>query len=354
MLQTQRPAKALIAILLLNLLIGCNNDMPTTKAVIPTVRLATITANDNIVKRRFTGRVEAISTVDLSFQVPGKITQLSAQEGTFISKGDLIAALDEHDYRLAVERASAQFKLAKLDVKRKRNLQRSGSLPKAALDQAETNFQLSRVALETAKQNLSYTKIIAPFDALISTRLIDNHANVGAYQAIVRVQALTELRVHIHIPEDLVPLLEQTDNFNAVAVFKDRPTQRFPIQYREHITEAGNVAQTYEVIFGLSREQNEHVLPGMTVAVIISKKNETSSADLNIPISALDYDTQGSPRVWIFKPQEKIVVSQNIRLSTRLKKNIIVLEGISVGDQIVTAGAHLLRNNMPVRPFISY
>ncbi len=87
------------------------------------------------------------------------------------------------------------------------------------LDQAETTYKLSQVALSTAQRNLAYTRITAPFDALVSQRLIDNYTNVGVYQPIVRVQDLTELRVRINIPEHMVKLLGQTADFNAVAIF---------------------------------------------------------------------------------------------------------------------------------------
>jgi len=346
--------KGLSSLLLLSLLSACDNSIAIPETPIRTVRITTLMESSPILQRHFTGRVEAISTVSLSFQVPGKLIKLSAQEGTLIPTGRVIAVLEDTDYRLAVQQAKAQFNLAELDLKRKRNLQKSGSLPKAMLDQAETSFKLNRVALETAQRNLSYTKIIAPFDALISNRLVDNYANVSTYQPIVRVQELTELRVHINIPEDMVHLLKKPELFNAIAVFKERPTQRFPLSYREHNTEAGSVAQTYDVTFGLSRKQNESILPGMTVGVIISKKASDSTTELTIPISALDYTPSGTPRVWIYHPQTKTVTPRHITLGTMRKQTIPVLSGLKAGEQIVTAGAHLLHDGMVVRPFIAY
>ncbi|NOR81790.1 MAG: efflux RND transporter periplasmic adaptor subunit [Methyloprofundus sp.] len=339
---------------LLIVISACDNTTEAPKEPIRTVRVATVMASDSVLQRYFTGRVDAISTVDLSFQVPGKLIKLSATEGTLIAKGGVIAELDQNDYRLAVRQAKAQFNLAQLDLTRKRNLLKSGSLPKVMLDQAETNFKLSRVALETAQRNLSYTRIIAPFDALISDRLIDTYANVGAHQAIVRVQELTELRVRINIPENMVALLKQTADLQAEAIFKERPKQRFPLSYREHMTEAGSVAQTYEVIFGLSREHNQHVLPGMTVGVVISKKQTDAAQAIVIPMIALDHDVQGAPRVWMFDPQAETVSPRGITLGVIRKNKITVLSGLTPGEHIVTAGAHLLREGMPVRRFVSF
>jgi RND family efflux transporter MFP subunit len=346
--------KWITGVTLMFLLSACDNSVDISKQPIRTVRVETVSANNTLLQRRFVGRIDAVSTVDLSFQVPGRMIELPAQEGLLIPKGQLIAALDRHDYQLAVEQSEAQYKLAKLDVIRKRNLFKSGSLPKAMLDQAETKFTVSQVALKTAKRNLTYTRIVAPFDALVSQRLIDNYTNVGAYQPIVRVQDLTELRVRINIPEQMVKLLEKTEDFKAVAIFKDRPKQQFPLSYREHITEAGSVAQTFEVVFGLAREKNEYVLPGMTVAVIISKKEGPEAPKFAIPVSAIDYDAQGKPRVWIFDEQSKTATSKSVILGTIKKRKIPVLSGLQGGEQIVTAGAHLLREGMTVRRFVSF
>jgi len=339
---------------LLTMLTGCDDATEIPKQPMRTVRVETVSANNTLLQRRFVGRVEALSTVDLSFQVPGRMIELPAKEGLFISKGQVIAALDANDYRLVKEQAQAQFKLAKLDVARKRNLFKSGSLPKAMLDQAEAQYTVSRVTLETAKQNLSYTRIIAPFDALVSQRLIDNYTNVSVHQKIVRVQDLTELRVHINIPENMVKLLKKTSEFNAVAIFKDRPKQYFPLSYREHMTEAGHVAQTYEVIFGLSREKNQHVLPGMTVIVVISKKEGAEASKLSIPVSAIDYDEKGKSRVWVFDAQSNTVASRLVTLGAIKKHKIPVLSGLRQDDEIVTAGAHLLREGMIVRRFVAF
>jgi len=346
--------RGLSVLMLLALLSACDNSTDIPEPALRTVRVEAVSANTTLLQRQFVGRVDAVSTVDLSFQVPGQITQLPAQEGLLIGKGQLVAALDQSDFRLAVEQAKAQFNLAKLDVTRKRNLFTSGSLPKAMLDQAETTFTLNQVALKTAERNLSYTRIVAPFDGLVSQRLQDNYTNVAAHQAVVRVQKLSELRVRINIPENMVKLLAQTTDFTAEAVFKDRPEQRFPLSYREHITEAGSVAQTYEVIFGLARDNNRHVLPGMTVTVIISKKEGTEAPQLAIPVSALDYDGQGAPRVWVFDAQTETVSSRPVTLGAIKKNTIPVLSGLTQDEQIVTAGAHLLREGMAVRRFISF
>ena len=334
-------------------LTACNNEVELESNPVRTVKIETVSANKPYSQRRFVGRIDAVKTVDLSFQVSGRLTKLPMQEGAIIPKGEVIARLDASDYQLRLQQAQAQFNLAQSDVTRKRNLFKSGSLPKALLDEAETNIKLQKVALKTAQKDFTYTKITAPFDALVTQRLLDEHTNVSAHQAVVRIQELSELRVRINIPEDMVKLLDKKDFFQATAIFKERPQQAFPLTYREHIAEANNVAQTYEVIFGLSREHNQHILPGMTVIVIIESKAEPS-LDITVPVSAIDYDEQGKPRVWLFDSEKGTVSIQMVSIGMVKQHNILVLSGLKVGDEIVTAGAHLLHEGMTVRRFTSF
>ena len=92
----------------------------------------------------------------------------------------------------------------------------------------------------------------------------------------------------------------------------------------------------------------------MTVAVIITKKQASEISKIAVPVSALDYDEQGNPRVWVFDPKTTTVSSRQVVLGTIQKHKIPVLDGLQTGEQIVTAGAHLLRENMTVRGFISF
>jgi len=347
--------KLLAGLVVLFVLSACSDsDEINTEPLIQTVRIETVSANTTLSKRHFVGRIEAVSTVDLSFQVSGRLIKLPTQQGGLIKKGQVIAALEQADYLLAVNQAKTQLHQAKLDVIRKRNLFRSGSLPKAMLDEAETAFKLQQLALNTTQRNLAYTRIIAPFDVLVTRRLLDNFTNVAANQAIVRVQDMTELRVHINVPENLMKLLGKLPTLKAEAVFKDKPKQRFLLRYREHITEADSIAQTYEVVFALSRQDNLNILSGMNVTVIIGEPSSHQVSQLFIPVSAIDYDEQGAARAWVFNQETQTVSAHSINLGVMRKKDISVLSGLKQGEKIVTAGAQFLREGMTVRPFTSF
>lgn len=346
--------RSIFALTFIILLSACNNNPQTEPEVVRTVRVETVAISEALAQRRFVGRVDAAETVDLSFQVGGRLAELPVREGTIVAKGQLIAALSPTDFRLAEREAAAQFEFAKLDVERKRNLAATDTIPKVMLDEAETAFKLRRVALDNARNNLSYTRIAAPFDALVTRRLLDNHTHVGPHQPVVRIQDVSTLKVKINLPEDLIKYISAADLLTIEAVFPGKTGKRLPLRYLEHATEADAVAQTYEVTLALQRPVDIAVLPGMTVSVEIDSPFSNGSREITIPVSAIDTDAEGKTRVWLFDPENETVSPHPVEIGAIAAKRVPVKSGLKGGEQLVTAGGHLLHDGMSVRRFTDF
>ncbi|MFN3714078.1 MAG: efflux RND transporter periplasmic adaptor subunit [Alcanivoracaceae bacterium] len=301
--------------------------------------------------RHFVGRVDAVSTVDLSFRVGGRIVELPVQQGALLRAGSLIAALDPADYQLAVREAELQLEQAGRDLERTRSLYERGSISRANLDQTETAHNLRRVGLDTARRNLAYTRITAPFDALVTRRLVDPFTNVSAGAEIVRVQNVEEFRVHINVPENLMGALDQAEAIIAEAVFQSRPDQPQVLTYREHETEPDAVAQTYRVTFGMPRNDTLNVLPGMTVTVRLRAALPAEVAFADIPPSAIDSDEHGDFRVWVFDVDTGTVSPRPVMLLGLNGEGRALVTGLVGDEQIVSAGLQLLHDGMRVMPF---
>ncbi len=353
--QSKLTGHAVLLIVVTALLSACgNNDEESKQDIVRTVRIETIKLTEALAQRRFVGRVDALKTVDLSFQVGGRLAELPVQQGTVVAKGGLIAALDPTDFRLNEQEAKTQYAFAQLDLGRKRNLAASDTIPKIMLDEAETAFKLRQVALDNARRNLSYTRIAAPFDALVTRRLLDIHTHVAPHQAVVRVQDVSALHVKINVPEDLIRLIGLADAMNIEAVFPGQPGKRLPLRYLEHATEADAVAQTYEVTLELQRTNDVTILPGMTVSVSVGTPFVNGSTEITIPLSAIDTDEDGKTRIWLFDPQTETVSPHVIEIGAVAASRVPVLSGLIGGEHIVTAGGHLLHDGMKVRRFTGF
>jgi RND family efflux transporter MFP subunit len=348
----QRVTAWSVLVLVVLLLVRCvSGDGEEAEERLRPVRLHQVGAGSFAAVRHFVGRVDAVSTVDLSFQVGGRITELPVQQGTVVAAGSLIAALDPADYRLAVREAELQLDQAGRDLERNQSLYERGSISRASLDQAETAHSLRRVALDTARRNLAYTRITAPFDALVTRRLVDPFTNVQPGAQIVRVQNVEEFRVHINVPENLMSALENPDVIIAEAVFQSHPQQPVRLAYREHETEPDAVAQTYRVTFGMPRQKQMNVLPGMTVTVRVAAGAAVTSAFHEIPQSAIDSDETGAFRVWAYDRDSSSVSPRQVALLGVNEAGLALVTGLHGDEEIVSAGLHLLHDGMRVMPF---
>ena len=288
-----------------------------------------------------------MSTVNLSFEVGGRLAQLPVREGQVVSKGDLVAALDPTDFELAVRQAEVQRELALKELARYRKLLKRDNVSQQAFDRAQAEFNLRDVALDQARRNLDYTRLEAPFRALVTRRLIDNYSAVQPKQNIVRIQNVTEIRVAIHVPEQLIHLVDGAAAVDAAAVFPFADNFELPVEYREHETEPDSITQTYKVTLGAPPPADVKILPGMTCSVRIRLKNGPADA-VSVPLSAVDTDSEGRTRVWVLDKETSTVSAHPVTLGPARSDRAIVLEGLKKGETIVTAGTRLLRNGARV------
>ena len=332
-------------------LAGCESD-PQAAAEEPArvVKLIRVGEQSLLTGRRFVGRVEALSTVDLSFRVGGQLIEVPSQQGEVIPRGEVVARLDPTDYELAERRADAEYRLARRELERGRQLLDKNSISQSAFDEIRTRYELAEVQRDSARQELSYSVIEAPFDARITRRLVENHSNVQPGTAIVRVQDVTELRVAINVPETLVQHLADPERFQVEAELLALPGERFALEYREHVTEPDSVAQTYEVDFAIVDPAAAGAMPGMTAAVHVALAEGVEFGALMIPAAALDSDSEGNFRVWVYDAENHQVEPRSVQVGEVQEQVVPVLSGLQRGEQIVAAGAHLLHEGQRVRP----
>ncbi len=299
--------------------------------------------------RRFVGQLQPVSTVDMSFRVAGEIARMPATPGTVVPGGELIAALDPQPFNLGLRDAAAQLKLARSNRDRqKRLIGRATS--QASLDQAEAAFRVRLVAMEAAQLNRQYARLTAPFDALIAQRLVYPHTNVQAGTPVLRVHDVTELRVEIALPQDLAGLLADPGRFVVTGTIGERDQLSVPLEYREHEIRTGQVGRTYRVVFGVSQPMVHGLLPGMTATVLIRPRETAGLASVSVPVGAIAPVDEDQFQVWVIAPDSGTVQPRRVRLGVAYGDRVPVIDGLVAGEQIVAAGAHLLRAGMPVEP----
>jgi RND family efflux transporter MFP subunit len=313
-------------------------------------RIFTVTRDSLEVKHEFVGQVEAAQTIDMTFRVPGPLVELPVREGQTIKAGSLIAAIDDTDYVLAHREARVQLDLARQDLTRKRQLLSERGISRSIVDDAKALFDLRRVALEKAGENLQRTRLTAPFEAYVARRFTDNHVNVRVGDPIVRLMDLNKLFVVVNVPENLVATTTPERLISARARFPFLPDQPFDLGMYENRGESSAVAQTFEVTMVMDRPAGLNILPGMTATVEILLSAPDTKAGMQIPTSALVSDPEKNYYVWVYDPDSQAVTRRSITIGPAAGPAITVISGLRSGEMIVASGASALQPGMKVRP----
>lgn len=337
-------------------LISCDEPPQESIEVAKPVKVIVLTDKENVIHRVFPGKVEPGKQVILSFQVSGKLETLEVIKGQEIKQGDLIAKLDPTDFELKVNEAKARRNQAQLEFNRAEALvkkevvsQSEYEKKKAALDIAEANLKL-------AEQNLNYTTIIAPFDGRISDTYVDNFQSIAAKEEIAKLHNLSELDITIDVPEQLMIQIKQTEIVKNVVEFDAAPGREFELKYKKHEAQADEATQAYRVYLTMKRPEDLSILPGMSASVkidFIFKNQAQNEHHFAIPLTSVFADENGKKYVWKVIPSSQQLAPIEVVTGELLDDKIMIKSGLSVGDQIVTAGVHLLRDKQLVKPMTS-
>lgn len=330
---------------------GCDAPQPPPAAEVSRpVPMLTIAGAELASGLRFPGRVQAVQRAELAFNVPGQITEFPVQEGQSLDAGALIARLDPAAFEARLSAARAEFDKARTDYERVRKIwEQSQAVAKAEVDQKRAAMEVARSAFAAAKQDAEDTRLTAPFDGVIARRYVENFQNVQAKEPVVSLQDVDQLEMVIHVPERV--MRSEPRRSAAYARFDDIPGRRFPVTLKSYSTEADPQTQTYEVVLGLTRPQDVTILPGMSAEVIPQDAAAGEAAtSIAVPLDAVSTGPDGTPRIWVVDPDTDRVASRAVEVGAIQGSDIVVRQGLEVGERIVTAGLGHLRDGMLVRP----
>ncbi len=343
------------------LLTACGSeDTPQqTEAVIRPVKLFTVDATDLVSIRHFPAELKASDEADLAFRVGGQVTKLDVKEGQRVKRGQVLASLDPTDYQLQVELSEANYKLAKAQFDRIKTMLSRKATTQAQFDEAKATLDQTANALESAKNQLNYSVLRAPYDGVIASLSIENYEYVGATQTILHIQNIEQMDVEFQIPERLVANIQKVAlQYHPTVSIDAVPSQTFEGVYKEHRTTPDSTTKSYDATISLlnTDKANINLLPGMTATVDLDiSKISGQPTHITVPIEAVmrHQGSEGSSQsiVWVYNEQQGTVTPRPVTLGDMTQDSIEILSGINPGEQVVAAGVHGLTADQKVRPW---
>ncbi|MFY0640337.1 MAG: efflux RND transporter periplasmic adaptor subunit [Bermanella sp.] len=342
-----------LALLIITALVGCGDgsEMQQVQEKAVVVQLAQVRTATTEHEFSFPAKVMAKTTVDLAFRVSGRLQSINLPEGKTIKKGTVIAKLEPEPFERAVRMAEVRLKQAQLELKRVKAIATKGIGSEKSVDNAEVSFELAQIELEDARANLEYSVLKAPFNALVSKRLIENKGFINPGLPIARLQDLSRIHFQFDIPERLVNQYSRSQVAKATAFIDGAINKEFDIEYVEYSTEPDPVSQTYEVVYAMDALKGVEITPGVRATVKLKGNDDNMPQVLGVPVNALVTGTDSSMSVWVFDEQTQRIKSTVVEVGPMVDGWVAVLAGLEKGQKVVSAGVTNMKEGLLVRPY---
>ena len=349
-------------VVLISALMACKEQPPPPIETVRAIRTITLTEPASGRMRRFSGVVEAADSSSVSFEVPGNVREVNVDVGERISKGQVLAVLDERTFQLNVKaaqadvgRAEVELRDALSDLERLQRIagQDRGAISQRSLDQAEARYGGARnnLSYNTSRQNLvkrdlERAVLRAPFDGVISKRYVDPFQQVALGQKLFDLHMEGAMEAAVSVPESEIEY-----------IYLGLPGEvRFPaIPEQVHkgiVTEVSKVAggaNAFPVKITIKAD-NPRIRPGITAEVNLLLGDEQGETAYLIPIEALaPGGSESKSYVFVFDAETSTVKKTAIESGSFRANNIVVNKGLRAGDIIAAAGVSFLRDGQKVR-----
>jgi RND family efflux transporter MFP subunit len=324
---------------------ACSRYKKTEKETIRTVKTDTVRVYNYSAKSSFPGKIKADSEIGVSFRIAGTIAQINVEEGAFVKKGQTLALLDARDYEIQLAATEAEYRQIKAEADRIIELHKTGSVTDNDYDKAVYGLQQITAKYNAHRNALADTRLAAPFNGYVQKRYFESGETVGAGMPVLSVIDAGAPEVEINIPASEYVKQNLFDSFScAVDIF---PEKSFPLDLIG-ITRKANMNQLYTVRLKMRNTNAPLPSPGMATMVSITYKPEKTS-QAQIPYSAL-FEQNSLSAVWIYNPENQTVSAKTIKIAEiRSDGTVIVSEGLSAGEIIVTAGVNSLKEGEKVK-----
>jgi RND family efflux transporter MFP subunit len=348
-------------------LAACDDEPPTLSETARAIRTITVSEPATARVRRFSGVIEAADTASVSFEVSGVVQEIGVNVGDQISKGQVLAVLEEREHKLNVEaaqaavgRAEVELDHARADFERLRGVADidAGAISLRSLEQAEAtyggarndlNYNISRLNL--ARRNLENIELRAPFDGIIAERHVDAFQQISRGEKIFTVNMQGAVEAAVSIPESEIGMIYL--GMSGKIRFPSIPGEAFKGIVTE-ISQVAGTANAFPVKVTVEAD-DPNVRPGITAEVSLSLADDAGEKGYLVPIGAITSGGgEGESYVFVFDAETSTVVRTAIESGGYRDSTVIVNEGLKAGDVVAVAGVSFLRDGQEVRLLQSF
>lgn len=311
---------------------------------VPVVQADTVMVVGRQMSYEFPGRVKAAETTNLAFKVAGRLERYLVKEGSFVKKGQVVAVMDDRDYKVLLDATTAEYNDVQSKAKRVMDLYTDSVVTAEAYDKARYGLQQIKAKLDNARNQLADTKLTAPYDGYVQKCLFESGTVVGAGSPVITIISSNKSEVEINIPA--VVYLQRKDLFEFSATFDVLPDVVIPLTMVSMMPKA-NASQLYTTRLAIPANANPQPIPGMNAVVKMSVE-QADVEKMNVPATAL-LSKDGKTCVWVLNANQEVQLRQVEVEALHNDGSATLKSGLKSGEIVVTAGVNSLREGTKVR-----
>ncbi|TRW95127.1 efflux RND transporter periplasmic adaptor subunit [Candidatus Methylobacter oryzae] len=368
----------LLATFILISVIGCeNSNAPGSQAnqpPPPKIKIAQPLSQQVTEWDEYTGRVEAVNSVDIRARVSGYLEKVNFKAGDKVHKGDLLFLIDPKPFaaqlsyaEAELERAKSKHELAKNDLSRAERLFHGKAISEEEYDARSKGLRETLAAVESAKANvhtaqlnLEFTKVRAPIDGRIGRELITagNLVSGSGADATLLTFIVSTDPVYVYIDADERSVLKyrrqaQQDGRGNLAEART-PVElaladevNFPHQgHLDYISPREDTATGTLTLRGVFANPDELLSPGFFARMRVRQSKPYPAVLL--PDRAIGTD-QAQRFIWIVD-QENQVQYRKVELGAHIGQSRVITQGLKAEEWVVIEGISKLKPGIKVNP----
>lgn len=358
---------------------GCGKEV-VEEEIIKTVEVKQIYGDIYQNKLSLSGNILPSQVVKVAFKVPGVVTQANFEEGTFVKKGQLIAAVEQDEYNLQVQASSSDYESAKLQIEseiparinqakaqyelskatydRVKALYEAGGATKSQLDEitakktadentykialeaesiARAKLEKAEAGLELSNTKLSDTSINSPIEGIVMKKLVEEGEIIAQGYPVAAIGQVDVVDVEIGVSDQDIKHIEFGQKVKVYLYGLDKS---FDGVVGEISPSADATTRTFAVKVKV-KNPNFEIKPGMVAKVDIPV---SSVEGILVPVSSVLSRPEGEV-VYIYNEETKTVRKQLVETGDIVKDKITILSGIKNGEKLVVEGQFKLNDN---------
>ncbi|GGB94060.1 efflux RND transporter periplasmic adaptor subunit [Dyadobacter sediminis] len=286
------------------------------------------------------GTVLPNEEVNLMSEISGRLVKLDIQEGSLVSKGQLIAKINDRELQAQLQKVAYNQELSKKIEERQKKLLNVEAINLEEYDVTSNNIRLLKAEQEVIEAQLEKTEIRAPFSGRIGLKYISEGAYLAPGTSIVTIVQSNPVKIDFTVPEKYTPNIKVG---NVVKFSLDGDPATYNASIIAIDPKVDENMRTLRVR-AVAKNPGGRFVPGMFVKVLADL--EANRSAMMIPTEAIVPVLKGK-KVFVVKngkAQEALVTT-----GLRTDKRIQVIEGLNPGDSLITSGIIAIKPNTAVK-----